>query len=289
MEGGRAWCTGGHLYLSLPLTPPPPRHLWQLPNAALCTKAAALLETISEHAEGSPAVRARSALLRKLASPRVSRGGAAARAEHSRSLPHRPLPLRRFHSEDSGEPRLALTPRRTKSSPPSSRPRGLAEGVASSSKAEIGSRSPRCSEIASRAPRRSELVPEKAFSEKVSALLFAELKRAGAQSRRAAAEATAAEALRVAEAEAAEAAEAKATAAEAEAARQAAAAAVAAGATAKAKEAEGRAEAAASAEIEALRARAESAERRLERANPTYPYPYPYPNPYPQSYPYPKP
>ena len=74
------------------------------------------------------------------------------------------------HSEDSGEPRLALTPRRTKSPPPSGRPRGLAEGVASSSKAEIGSRSPRCSEIASRAPRRSELVPEKAFSEKVSVL-----------------------------------------------------------------------------------------------------------------------
>ena len=169
MEDGRAWCKED-IYLSLPLNPPPPRHLWQLPNAALCTKAAALLETISEHAEGSPAVRARSALLRKLASPRVSRGGAAARAEHSRSLPHRPLPLRRFHSEDSGEPRLALTPRRTKSPPPSGRPRGLAEGVASSSKVEIGSRSPRCSEIASRAPRRSELVPEKAFSEKVSVL-----------------------------------------------------------------------------------------------------------------------
>ena len=63
MEEGRAWCTGGHLYLSLPLTPPPPRHLWQLPNAVLCTKAAALLETISEHAEESPAVHARSALL----------------------------------------------------------------------------------------------------------------------------------------------------------------------------------------------------------------------------------
>ena len=220
-------------------------HLWQLPTAALCTKATALLETISEPGDGSPPVRARSSLRLKFTSPRVSRGGAAAVTDRSLSLP-RPLPLRRFNSESSGEPRLSLTPRRT----PASLRRRSTEGVASSGKAEIASRSPRC----------SELMPEKAFSEKVSALLFSELKRAGAQSRQAAAEAAAAEALRVAEAEAAEAAEAEAT------CRQAAAAAAAAGATAQAKEAEGRAEAAASAEVEALRARAEGAELRLEQA-----------------------
>ena len=230
-------------------------HLWQLPTAALCTKATALLETISERGDGSPPVRARSSLRLKFTSPRVSRGGAAAVTDRSLSLP-RPLPLRRFNSENSGEPCLSLTPRRT----PASLRRRSTEGVASSGKAEFASRSPRCSEIASRSPRCSELMPEKAFSEKVSALLFSELKRAGAQSRQAAAEAAAAEALRVAEAEAAEAAEAEAT------CRQAAAAAAAAGATAQAKEAEGRAEAAASAEVEALRARAEGAELRLEQA-----------------------
>ena len=215
-------------------------------------------------------MRARSSLRLKFTSPRVSRGAAAV-TDRSLSLPLRPLPLRRFHSEESGEPRfsprLSLTPRRTKCATPASRLRGFAEGVASSGKAEIASRSPRCSEIASRSPRCSELMPEKVFSEKVSTLLFSELKRARAQSRQAAAEATAAEALRVAEAEAAEAAEAEATAAEAEVTRQtAAAAAAAAGASAKAKEAEGRAEAAASAEIEALRARAEGAELRLQQA-----------------------
>ena len=219
---------------------------------------------ISEHNDGSPLVRARSSLRLKFTSPRVSRGATAV-TDRSLSLPLRPLPLRRFHSEDNGEPRfsprLSLTPRRTKCSTPAGRLGGFAEGLASSGKAEIASRSPRCSEIASRSPRCSELMPEKVFSDKVSTLLFSELKRAGAQSRQAAAEATAAESLRVAEAEAAE---AKATAAEAEAARQATA--VAAGATAKAKEAEERAEAAASAEIWALRARAEGAELRLEQA-----------------------
>ena len=216
-------------------------------------------------------MRARSSLRLKFTSPRVSRGAAAV-TDRSLSLPLCPLPLRRIHSEENGEPRfsprLSLTPRRTKCATPASRLRGFAEGVASSGKAEIASRSPRCSEIASRSPRCSELMPEKVFSEKVSTLLFSELKRARAQSRQAAAEATAAEALRVAEAEAAEAAEAEATAAEAEVTRQtaAAAAAAAAGASAKAKEAEGRAEAAASAEIEALRARAEGAELRLQQA-----------------------
>ena len=209
---------------------------------------------ISEHNDGSPLVRARSSLRLKFTSPRVSRGATAV-TDRSLSLPLRPLPLRRFHSEDNGEPRfsprLSLTPRRTKCSTPAGRLGGFAEGLASSGKAEIASRSPRC----------SELMPENVFSDKVSTLLFSELKRAGAQSRQAAAEATAAESLQVAEAEAAE---AKATAAEAEAARQATA--VAAGATAKAKEAEERAEAAASAEIGALRARAEGAELRLEQA-----------------------
>ena len=252
MEGDRA-CAGGLLYLPHHW-PLPNRHLWQLPTAVLCTKAATLLETISEHNDGSPLVRARSSLRLKFTSPRVSRGAAAV-TDRSLSLPLRPLPLRRFHSEDNGEPRfsprLSLTPRRTKCSTPAGRLGGFAEGLASSGKAEIASRSPRC----------SELMPEKVFSDKVSTLLFSELKRAGVHSRQAAAEATAAESLRVAEAEAAE---AKATAAEAEAARQATA--VAAGATAKAKEAEERAEAAASAEIEALKARAEGAELRLEQA-----------------------
>ena len=145
--------------------PLPNRHLWQLPDAALCTRVAALLgpisrpisrpisaisaisglsSTISAHGDASPRAprspRSRSTSLRlKLTSPRVS-GGAA--TDRSLSLP-------------LGSKLCRRTQPRT--------PAGKVE-------TEIVSRSPRC----------YELEPGKVFSEKVGALVFSKLSRGGA-------------------------------------------------------------------------------------------------------------